>query len=294
MQMINSIKVAAIQLRIQPYSSFDKFAVSIAEQVEVAAAYGAKFILLPEFFSLGLVNLAPALSAKRALEPLIEQSEQTVALIDGLAKKTGSVVIGGSLPLLSGGVLRNCCPIASPAAEVVFQPKLHITPYEKEVWGVVGGDATHSHEAFGVKFGVAICYDVEFPEVPRVLSEQGMDLLFVPSWTDLPLGAERVRICSRAAAVSNQCYVISVGGVGGVPGNSTAHLNFSHGGVFSPIDHGFPRDGVVADTVPNSETIFFAELSLEALALNRSSGSVQLLKDRRTDLFSVTQSVKLG
>jgi len=58
-------------------------------------------------------------------------------------------------------------------------------------------------------FGILICYDIEFPEVARVLAEAGAEILFVPSCTDGREGFCRVRYCAQARAIENQVYVSS-------------------------------------------------------------------------------------
>ena len=62
-----------------------------------------------------------------------------------------------------------------------------------------------------------ICYDVEFPELTRLLAYEGLDILFVPFMTDTQNGYSRVRNCAMARAIENECYVAVAGSVGNLP-----------------------------------------------------------------------------
>jgi predicted amidohydrolase len=62
--------------------------------------------------------------------------------------------------------------------------------------------------------GIVICYDVEFPELSRLMADQGMNILFVPFLTDTQNGYTRVKHCAQARAIENECYVAIAGCVG--------------------------------------------------------------------------------
>ncbi|BBI73096.2 hypothetical protein HAALTHF_27020n [Vreelandella aquamarina] len=68
--------------------------------------------------------------------------------------------------------------------EVEKQSKLHITPQERRDWVIEGGDDLQVFDTDAGRVGILICYDVEFPELGRLLADQDMDILFVPFWVD--------------------------------------------------------------------------------------------------------------
>lgn len=76
--------------------------------------------------------------------------------------------------------------------------KIHVTPDEVKCWGLNGGNAIRTFDTDCGKIGVVICYDVEFPELTRLLAAQGMQILFVPFMTDTQNAYARVRICAQA------------------------------------------------------------------------------------------------
>jgi predicted amidohydrolase len=134
-----------------------------------------------------------------------------------------------------------------------------------------------------------ICYDVEFPELARLLALQGMEILFVPFLTDTQNAFTRVRCCAQARAIENECYVAIAGGVGNIPRVHNMDIQFSQSAVFTPSDFAFPTNGVKAEATENTESVLIADLELDLLKKFRSHGSVHNLQDRRTDLFELKQ-----
>jgi predicted amidohydrolase len=126
---------------------------------------------------------------------------------------------------------------------------------------------------------IAICYDVEFPELVRAAVWAGADVLVVPSCTDTRAGWWRVRACAQARAIENQIYVVQSCTVGGLRGLPAAHLNYGIASVLGPSDRHFPRDGVLAEGTANQETLVFADLDLARLREVRKNGSVRLYQD---------------
>ncbi|RZK30164.1 MAG: hydrolase, partial [Hymenobacter sp.] len=137
------------------------------------------------------------------------------------------------------------------------------------------------------KIGILVCYDVEFPELSRILSDEGMKILFVPFWTDTKNAYQRVRICAQARAIENECYVAITGSVGNLPRVENMDIQYSQSAVFSPSDFAFPHDAIVAEATPNTEMTLIADLDLDLLKDLNTSGAVRNLRDRRKDLYSL-------
>ena len=88
-----------------------------------------------------------------------------------------------------------------------------------------------------------ICYDVEFPELSRLMADQGMQILFVPFLTDTQNAYSRVRVCAQARAIENECFVVIAGSVGNLPRVHNMDIQYAQSGVFTPCDFAFPTDG---------------------------------------------------
>jgi predicted amidohydrolase len=100
------------------------------------------------------------------------------------------------------------------------------------------------------KIGILICYDVEFPELGRIMAEQGLEILFVPFVTDTQNGYNRVRHCAQARAIENECYVAIAGCVGNLPRVNNMDIQYAQSAVFSPSDFAFPTSTVVSEATP--------------------------------------------
>ncbi len=137
------------------------------------------------------------------------------------------------------------------------------------------------------KVGVLICYDVEFPELSRLLAMDGMQILFVPFLTDTQNGFARVRTCAMARAVENECYVAIAGSVGNLPKVHNMDIHYAQSAVFTPCDFAFPANGIKAEATPNSEMLLIVDVDIEQLKQLHMSGSVRNLKDRRNDLYEL-------
>ena len=136
-----------------------------------------------------------------------------------------------------------------------------------------------------------ICYDVEFPELSRLLADQGMQILFVPFLTDTQNAYMRVRKCAEARAIENECYVAITGNVGTLPQVENLDIQYSQSAVFTPSDFAFPSNGIKSEATPNTEMILIADVDLRLLDELHEYGSVRNLKDRRRDLYSLTKVV---
>ena len=281
------VRIASVQYQQRNIADFDGFAAQVGYLVDAAAAYEADFILFPELLTLQLLSIRNAdVSSRDAILELVGYADQVTTLFSDLAVRHNINIVAGSQPLQTAeGELRNVCAVCLRDGTVHLREKIHPTPGERAWWGIRGGERLEAIETDCGPIGVMICYDAEFPEVARHLADQGALILFVPFCTDERQGYLRVRYCSQARAVENQCYVVLSGSVGRLPGVRNSPLQYAQSCILTPCDLPFARDGVAADAAPNTEMLLFADLRLEDLARARNSGTVQNLKDRRHDLY---------
>ncbi len=135
---------------------------------------------------------------------------------------------------------------------------------------------------------IAICYDVQFPELVRIAARKGAQILFVPFNTDERRGYIRVRTCAQARAIENQMYVAITGCVGNLPKVENLDIHYSQAAIFTPSDVEFSREGIATEATPNTEAVIFQDLDLNLLKRNREYGTVQHWNDIRNDLYEVT------
>ena len=177
--------------------------------------------------------------------------------------------------------MNNVCHVVGPGGRHGMQAKLHMTRFERD-WDMAAGSGLKVFETSFGKMAVAICYDVEFPELVRAAARMGAHILAVPSCTDDRQGFLRVRYCAQARAIENQMYVIHASTVGSLPMVPAVSLNYGQAAIFTPSDFAFARDGILAEGIPNQETMIVAELNLDTILEGRESGTVLPLLDSGT------------
>ncbi|MEX1016776.1 MAG: carbon-nitrogen hydrolase family protein [Phycisphaeraceae bacterium] len=280
---MSRIRVASLQYFIRPVERFEEFADQVSALVWTAADYKCKLLVFPEYFTCQLLTLNNIhRPIKEQIRHLAALEEEIVDLMRGLAKESGLYIVGGTLPAVDPPDMEtvyNECYLFSPNGDWDVQGKLHMTRFEKEEW------VMSPHGKFKVfdtelgKMAITICYDVEFPELARAAARQGAYILIVPSCTDDRHGFLRVRYCAAARAIENQMYVIHSSTVGSLPQVPAVSLNYGQASVLSPSDFAFARDGIVAEGIPNQESMVIAELDIDRIKESRETGTVLPLTD---------------
>lgn len=283
------VRVVSVQYAHAAIPSFEAFMARVEEFVRVAAGWKADFVVFPEMFTLQLLCFAPhRLSPEASVDVLSDFTAPFVHKTSELAKRYGvNVVAGSHIARNAEGAVRNTAYLCRRDGSVATQDKIQPTPSERDVWGVTGGTKLEAIDTDCGKVGVLICYDSEFPELARVLTDQGADILFVPFCTEDRHGYLRVRYCSQARAVENQSYVVLSGNVGHLPNVENFDLNYGQSCILTPCDMPFARDGVLVETAVNVEGVAAGDLDLDLLRWARKEGTVRNLGDRRLDLYGV-------
>jgi len=285
------VRVMAVQYRIQACTSFADLAGRVRYFAAVAGDYACDFLCFPEFMALELLSIGPRrLDATEAMRAMAAHAAGIDALMSELAVRHRVNIIGGAFPrALSDGSVRNLAGIYHRDGRIEHRSKLHVTPSEREIWAVSGGDDANVIATDCGPIGIAICYDAEFPELVRHLTDQGALLLFVPFCTDERQGYLRVRYSCQARCIENQIYAVLAGTVGHLPRVLNMDIQYAQSCILTPCDLMFARDGIAAETAPDSEVVVFADLDLAALLDARERGTVRNLADRRLDLYKLWQ-----
>ena len=285
--MEDRIRVAALQYFIRPVQTFEQFRDQVAALVETAADYDCNLLIFPEYFTVQLLTLG---QVKRPIEAqirdLARQVPQFTSLMGELARQHRIYVVAGSIPFADevAHKVYNQAFFFGPGGDFGVQGKLHMTRFEAEDWGV---SASSGFKIFDTEFGklaIAICYDVEFPELARAAARAGAHILLVPSCTDERQGFLRVRYCAQARAIENQMYVITSHTVGSLPMVPAVSLNYGQAAILTPSDFPFSRDGILADGNPNQEMMVIGELNLQTILESRTAGTVLPLNDSQNTM----------
>lgn len=232
--------------------------------IEQAASLGSSLVLLPELWSSGY-DLQNSRHYVKINQELIERLKKFSKKFD--------IAIGGSYITCDEAGCRNTFLITLPN-ESVTPPyhKVHLFRLLDEHQYFKAGNQFLIVDFEWGKAGLAICYDLRFPELFRFYSKNGAScILIVAQW-----GAKRAehwRTFLKARAIENQLFVAAVNAIGMVGSNSLA----GYSAVISPWGD------VLVEGSPDKEELITAELNfalIEEVKQHLNSG-----QDRRNDLY---------
>lgn len=282
------IRVGLVQWQMRPYKSIDDVFEQVEFFVDAVSDYKSDFILFPEYFNAPLMAKYNNLGEAQSIRKLAKYTDEIRERFVKLAISYNINIITGSMPYLnSDNKLLNVGFLCRRDGTYETYGKVHITPDEAKSWGLTGGKMVKTFDTDCAKIGVLICYDVEFPELSRLLAEEGMQILFVPFLTDTQNAYSRVKVCAQARAIENECFVAIAGSVGNLPRVHNMDIQYAQSAVFTPCDFAFPTDGRRAEATPNTEMILVSDVDLDLLSELHTYGSVRNLRDRRLDLYEL-------
>ncbi len=251
--MGTTLRIAAAAWEVQRPGSMKDWQERLRKECGVAAEAGAKLLVLPEYAAMELTGLLHAdvcADLLWSLEGMQQWREEWLETHVAVAREMGVSVLAGSFPWqLEDGSYRNRAWLCGVDGECGFQDKMMMTRFEDEEWEITGSDRLRVFDIPGARVGVLVCYDVEFPILARQLVEAGADVLLVPSCTDTVAGFHRVMLSCRARALEQQCFVVQAPLAGSAAWSPAVDVNTGVPGVFTPVDRGFPDDGVLASGV---------------------------------------------
>ncbi|MBG47649.1 MAG: carbon-nitrogen hydrolase [Pseudozobellia sp.] len=283
------VRLGLIQWQMRPYDGLEDLLQQAEFFIDSVSGYRSDFALFPEFFNAPLMAENNHLSEPEAIRELAKHTDAIVQKFSEYSISYNINIITGSMPEIKEDRLYNVGYLCKRDGSIERYEKLHVTPDESKVWGMQGGSRLKTFDTDCGKIGILICYDVEFPELGRLLADEGMDILFVPFLTDTQNGFSRVRNCAQSRAIENECYVAIAGSVGNLPKVHNMDIQFAQSMVFTPCDFSFPTNGIKAEATPNAEMILIADVDIDLLRELNQFGAVRNLKDRRTDIFKLTK-----
>lgn len=276
------VSFAVSQWPIGAPAQFDDFAARVERELASVAMQGAQLALLPEYLAMELAHtFGPAVYAdlQRSLAAVDTLYSPWLALFGEIARRHGIYLLAGSfLRRRDDGSYRNRSLLFDPQGRHVWQEKLRLTGFEKDAKVITPGDAL---KVFDTEFGrvaINICYDVEFPLFARAQAEAGAALLLVPSCTDTPAGAARVRIGCQARALENQIPVLCAVTAGDSSWSAALDTNTGRAAIYVQPDRGLPDAGVLAELDAEAGWLV-AVVDVAAVQAARSDGQVGVAGD---------------
>ncbi|MFG6592619.1 carbon-nitrogen hydrolase family protein [Sulfitobacter sp. 1A12157] len=282
------MKIATAAYPLDVLTSWAQYEDKLAHWVAEAAVQGAELLVFPEYAAMELATLDGAEVAgdlERSLFAVSDKLEEADRLHVKLAAEHNVHIVAGSGPAATESRPVNRARLITPAGQVGVQDKQIMTRFEREEWGVIGGNALQVFDTAIGKIGILICYDSEFPLLGRALAE--CDVICVPSVTETLAGYWRVRIGSMARALENQCITAMSSVVGKADWSNALGQSYGAGGIFCPPDRGFPPTGILGLrevnapgwTVADADLAQVAEVRADGIVLNRRDWQDQIGRD---------------
>ena len=170
-------------------------------------AKNSDVVILPELWNTGYFPTPLEKFADR-------NSERTADFISNLSKKFNLNIVAGSVAAEVDGKFYNRCLVSNRAGKIVATyDKAHLFTFAGEEKIFTAGNKIITFEIDDIKCGIAICYDLRFPEFIRKIALQGAEILFVPAAWSLKRITPR-RILTKARAIENQIFVVFVNSAG--------------------------------------------------------------------------------
>mgnify|MGYP003575431388 FL=1 len=281
------IRLGLVQWQMRPLANLEALFEQSEFFIDVVSGYNSDFCLFPELFIAPLMADFNHLNEADAIREISHFTEPIRKKFQEFAIAYNINIITGSMPFTEDGNLYNVGFLCKRDGTSEMYTKIHITPNEVQYWGMKGGSEIKTFDTDCGKIGIMICYDVEFPELSRLMADEGMEILFVPFLTDTQNAYSRVKLCAQARAIENECYVAIAGCVGNLPKVNNMDIQYAQAAVFTPSDFAFPSNGIKAEATPNTEMTLIADVDLDMLKKLHEMGSVRILKDRRDDLYKI-------
>jgi predicted amidohydrolase len=272
--MSNALQVAIVQMSSQ--DDKDANIAAAMDGIERAAAGGARLVSLPEVWTYLGSNEGNAAAAETIPGPLTDQ-------LGAKARELGIYLHAGSVYERVEGEPRlyNTTIVFDPNGEIIgTYRKIHMfdvdlaedTSY-RESATIAPGDEIVTVEVDGVTVGLTICYDLRFPELFRILTLKGADIIMLPAAFTLATGRDHWEPLIRARAIENQVFMVAAGQVGKHPPGQWC---YGRSMVVDPW-------GVVVAQASDAPTVITATLDLDQL--ERVRRQVPSVANRMADRY---------
>ena len=276
---MEKIKIAAIQMS----TVADKM-----ENVRTVKTYLEKikdenpdFVILPEMFCCPYQTENFPIYAEEEGGPIWQQ-------LSAYAKQYGVYLIGGSMPEkdAEGNVYNTCYVFDREGKQIGKHRKVHLFDIDvkggqtfKESDTLTAGDSDTVFDTEFGKIGVMLCFDIRFPELSRMMVNDGAKVIFVPAAFNMTTGPAHWELSFRTRALDNQIYMVGCAPARDV---SAGYISWGHSIVTDPW-------GRVIDMLDEKKGILLAELDMDYEEQVREE--LPLLKSRRKDIYQLAKNL---
>lgn len=262
------MKIAALQYQYDFPTDFENYRQKVSHLVEKMARQKVDLLVFPEYAGYEIGSFADFETFQNWLPSYLD-------LFQNLSRLHHMYICCGTQVVKTEEGIFNRSYFFSPHNKYSYQDKCILTAYEVAEGILSPGNTLRLFETRWGKVGICICYDIEFPSIAKKLIDNGAKLILVPSYTSTAHGFYRVFTSCRARALEYQCYVVQ----SALVGQTDVELAYGAAAICSPIDDGFPEDGILSLGTRDQPEIITATLDFGLLEKVRSGGQTRNYTD---------------
>ncbi|WP_432665456.1 carbon-nitrogen hydrolase family protein [Wukongibacter baidiensis] len=273
---MDNFKIAVCQMKI--LESKEENLAKAEKMIKEASAKGCDLVVLPEMFNCPYNNDFFPKYAE-------EFPGRTSRLLARLAESEKIYVVGGSIPEKDGEKIYNTSYIFDKTGKLIGKHrKMHLFDIDvedgisfKESDTLGPGNSVTIFETEFCKVGVAICYDMRFPELMRLMALKDAEVIIVPAAFNMTTGPAHWHPLIKIRALDNQVYFVAAS-----PSRDldSSYIAYGHSLIVDPW-------GDVVSEAGIEEEIIYGTVDLSKVKKIREQ--LPLLKHRRNDIYKVDE-----
>lgn len=276
MILLLNIKIAQVQM--PQYNSVNEALDAASDAVARAAAMRADMVCLPEMFITHYDNQ----SMKR---DAVEEGGYELTRLAEMADRYNIYLQAGTVPEDAGGKIYNTAYLFDRnGAQIAKHRKMHL--FDVDIKGgqsfresdtlSPGNEITVAATEFG-RIGIAVCYDMRFPELFRLMALKGARLVLVPASFNTVTGPAHWDICFRSMGMYNQFFIA---GTSSAFTEDSSYHSYGHTMICDPW-------GSVLGQLDENPGVLMTDIDLDRTADIRNQ--LPILKNRRTDIYDTIE-----
>lgn len=274
---MSNFNAALLQTRV--YDDKEKNINNAVKLIEKVSKEGADIAVLPEMFCCPYDNSYFKLFSE-------EEGGPAYSAMSTAAKEAGIYVVAGTVPESEDDRVyntsyvfdRNGMQIAKHRKMHLFDIDIEGGQYFKESDTFTPGSEVTMFNTEFCKIGLAVCYDIRFPELSRLMAAEGAEVIIIPGAFNMTTGPAHWELTFRARALDNQVFAIGV-----APARDLEALYHSYGNsvVTSPW-------GNVLNRMDEKEGYIIQEIDTGYVKKVRNE--LPLLKHVRNDIYTLRKT----
>ena len=248
------------------------------EMIESSAKNSADIVILPEMFN------CPYDNSKFIEYAENKDQSKTLNAISKAAKKNNISIVAGSIPELDNKNLYNSCFLFDNSGKIIGRyRKMHLFNIDTPQVKFKESDVLSAGDKIGVfninfmKIGIAICYDMRFPELIKLMALEGAQLIIIPGNFNMVTGPAHWELLIRSRSIDNQIFMAAASTA---RNEKLSYISYGHSMITGPW-------GEILAQGDEKENIIYANIDLDKI--EKVKKSLPILKNRRKDIYDIIE-----